>query len=163
MLYLRLFPDPTLRKKALEVTDFTKIAEKTTQMLTIMKDNKGVGLAANQVGLLERVFVMQLNDSVPQIFVNPVIIQSSKEKFRYEEGCLSLPGITASVSRAKTITLKWQDLDEVFHEEQFEDLASTCIQHEIDHLDGILFPDRTHALTSQKLWKKLQAFLKKSS
>lgn len=165
MLKLRLFPDPILRKKALEVTDFSKIQEKSEQMIQIMKENQGIGLAANQAGLLERIFVMQLSEQEkPEVFINPQITAQSSDKFKYEEGCLSLPGINAFVSRPNTITLKWLDLNGQTVEKEFDGLASTCIQHEIDHLDGILFPDKvSNPLTQQKLWKKLQAHLKKNS
>ena len=164
MLHLRTFPDPILRQKAQEVTDFTDISDKVAQMIQIMRQHQGIGLAANQAGLLDRIFVMQLSaDSEPQAFINPVVVEKSKEKFKYEEGCLSLPGINASVLRAKKITLQWVDETGQAHEKVFQDLASTCIQHEIDHLDGILFPDRTNPMAQQKLWKKLQSHLKKNN
>ena len=165
MIRLHKFPDPILRKKAQEVTDFSHVKDNISQMIKVMKENSGIGLAANQAGLLDRIFVMQLTeDSEPRVFVNPVIIKESSEKFKYEEGCLSLPGIGAMITRPKTITLTWQDQDGKQHEQEFHDLESTCIQHEIDHLNGILFPDRIqNPLAQQKIWKKYQKSNKNKS
>lgn len=164
MLTLRLFPDPILRKKAEEVTDFSNVSSIVKEMFAIMKTHEGIGLAANQAGVLKRVFVMQLPDAEsPQAFLNPKVIKSSTDKYKYEEGCLSLPGVSGFISRPKTITLTWQDIEGQQHEQEFSDLASTCIQHEIDHLDGILFPDRVaNPLSREKIWKKLKNLLKKN-
>ena len=158
MLKLRIFPDPVLRKKAQPVSDFSSVKKHSEEMISLMRKHKGIGLAANQAGLLERIFVMQLADEIEaSIFVNPIIENKSTEKFKYEEGCLSLPGIEANITRSKTISLRWQDVEGREHQGEFMDLASTCIQHEIDHLDGILFPDRIiNPLTQQKVWKKYQ-------
>lgn len=162
MLKLRIFPDPILRKKALPVDDFSSMKVKSEEMIRLMKEHEGIGLAANQAGLLERLFVMQLTDeSEPRVFVNPEITEKSIEKFKYEEGCLSLPGIGANITRAKTITLTWQDVEGEKHKDEFSDLASTCIQHEIDHLNGVLFPDKiANPLAQQKIWKKFQKIKK---
>ena len=163
-LSLKKFPYPSLRKKASLVEDFSEMGNVYEHMLAIMYENDGIGLAANQVGLLQRCFVMDLseNKSEPVFIINPEIINKSDSKQSIKEGCLSLPGLYHDVSRPKTILLRYINLEEKICEREFTGLASSCVQHEIDHLDGILFPDRILPTKQAALWKKYLASVKKS-
>jgi peptide deformylase len=161
-LSLKIFPNPVLREKAAALNNFEGIKILYEEMLNIMYHNHGIGLAANQAGLAIRAFVMDLTEDKtdPKLFINPEIIESSLEKQTMEEGCLSLPGIAAKITRPKTILVKYIDENENEIQQEFSDLASTCIQHEIDHLDGILFPDRVIMPKQATLWKKYYAYIK---
>ena len=140
-------PDPVLRAVADPVErfdgDLRALAE---DMLETMYDAPGRGLAASQIGLGLRLFVMDVGwkegTSDPRIFVNPEVVDASEERVTREEGCLSIPGRVSRVTRPNGVGLRWQDLDGAEREERFEGFAATCVQHEIDHLDGILCTDR---------------------
>lgn len=140
------FPHPSLITRAIEVTDFNdEIKAITQEMLSLMKEHKGVGLAANQVNILKRIVVMNCNpeeESVPYVFINPEIVSNTEEEKEYKEGCLSFPSLYVNVSRPAKTLVKWQDIDGAFQEKEFEGLEAVCIQHEIDHLNGINFIDR---------------------
>lgn len=140
-------PDPVLREVARPVTGFDADLQALAQdMLETMYDAPGRGLAAPQVGLGLRLFVMDVawkdGTSDPRVFVNPEVVEASEETVTREEGCLSIPGRTSRVARPSAVTLRWQDPDGAAQEERFEGFAATCVQHEIDHLDGILCTDR---------------------
>ncbi len=157
---LRYYPYPSLRQQALIFEDFSLAPGYYQAMLEIMYTHNGCGLAANQVGLLYRILVMDISDnqSQPMFMANPEIIQYSSQTHRIEEGCLSLPGISLKIERPQSIIVKYYDTLGMLHEDSFEGLASTCVQHEIDHLNGKLFPDRAHTTQeSAKLWKKYNA------
>lgn len=164
-LSLKIFPHSVLREKASLITNFEDMDIFYKEMLNIMYHNHGIGLAANQAGLAIRAFVMDITEdkSEPKLFINPEVLESSAEKQTIEEGCLSLPGIAAKITRPKTIFLKYIDENEKEVEQEFSGLASTCIQHEIDHLDGILFPDRVIMPKQATLWKKYYAYIKDRS
>jgi peptide deformylase len=136
--------DEVLRQKSVPVVEITdEIKKLITEMFATMDAAKGVGLAAPQVGVLQRVFVIRLDDNVPRVFVNPTIIETSVETVPYEEGCLSVHGVFHTISRPKQV--KVQALDEngkVFSLEA-EGALSRAIQHENDHLNGILYIDYT--------------------
>ena len=120
------------------------------QMKEILEKAGGVGLAAPQVGLLYRLFIADLNlDNKIKIFINPEIINYSKETEVLEEGCLSLPGLWGLVERPKSITVVYRDLEGRKIKKKYSGLASRIIQHEIDHLDGILFIDKSRKLYHQ--------------
>jgi peptide deformylase len=140
-------PDPGLREVARPVTEWgAELGALARDMLETMYDAPGRGLAAPQVGLGLRLFVMDVawkeGAPDPQVFVNPEIVDASEEVVTREEGCLSIPGRTSRVARPAEVALRWQDLEGVEHGRRFEGFAATCVQHEIDHLDGILCIDR---------------------
>lgn len=157
---LKYYPYQTLRQKALIFEDFDCAADYFDALKKIMYDHQGIGLAANQVGLLKRIFVMDLSESrdSPIFIANPEVLTTSKELHSVHEGCLSLPGIQAKIFRPKTVTLRYQNLEGLWVEQEFSDLASSCVQHEIDHLNGLMFPDKlSSAQDSAKIWKKYKA------
>lgn len=142
-----LYPDPRLRKRAEPVAAVTpEIGALAEDMLATMYEAPGVGLAAPQVGVLKRLIVMDCEKDPeagrrPMVLLNPEIIWSSEERRSYEEGCLSLPEQFAEVERPDRVAVRWMALDGRTREEEFAGLWSTCVQHEIDHLDGRLFID----------------------
>ena len=135
-------------------------------MFETMYDAPGIGLAAIQVGVAQRILVIDLqepgetedDDPIrdPKIFINPVILDPSDEFSVYNEGCLSVPDQYADVERPTAITAKWQDLDGKQHEEQIDGMLATCLQHEMDHLEGILFIDHLSRMKRQMVLKKLE-------
>lgn len=146
MLEVICYPNPILRKVAEDVLDIDdEIKTLAREMFETMYEYIGIGLAAPQVGVSLRLVVIDLreNDELNQrVFINPVITYKSKEKERLEEGCLSLPEISASVSRPARIKVTALGLDGKEFELEAEGLLARCIQHEVDHLDGILFTDK---------------------
>ena len=142
---IRQYPDPVLRMRAREVEEFDgdlrRLAERMTQL---MRDANGVGLAATQVGVIRRVFVFQPDaESEPVAVVNPVLAESSEEVVVDDEGCLSLVGVQMPVERPVTVRLEGRDLDGGELSFELSDHPARVVQHEIDHLDGILILDRT--------------------
>ncbi len=137
------FPDPFLFKVVDEVTLFDEqLTKEANEMVELMYQAKGIGLAANQVGLNKRIFVMQsdkANSATPYFFVNPKIINLSEKKEISEEGCLSFPKLYAGVARNKEVTVSWQDLNGEAKKKTFSGLEAVCVQHEIDHLNGVVF------------------------
>lgn len=141
------FPHPALTTKAQDVIEFNdELKNIATSMIELMHSSNGVGLAANQVNILKRIFVMDCNKddegSVPYVFINPKIISISEENKDYKEGCLSFPSLYVDVKRPSIVKLQWQNLQGEVQEKEFSDLEAVCVQHEIDHLDGINFIDR---------------------
>jgi peptide deformylase len=144
---VRQYPDPVLRMKAREVTEFdVALATLVERMIHIMQGAGGVGLAAPQVGVLQRVLVHQADENAdPVALVNPRVVASSDERESMEEGCLSLnaAGLTVEVERPVAVTVEaWTPSGEEIGLEA-ADLAARVIQHEVDHLDGLLIIDRT--------------------
>jgi len=135
------YPHPFLFEKVKAVTTFDEsLDDLGKEMLETMHANNGVGLAANQVGVNKRIFVMKCaTDKPAYVFINPVVVTKSLECESQDEGCLSVPSIYAPVERAKIVTLSWQDTKGQTHEKSFDGLESVCVQHEIEHLDGIVF------------------------
>ena len=153
------FPDPRLRTKAQPVADITDATSTIIDdMLATMYEEKGVGLAATQVDIHQRIVVMDTSEDSDQpiIFINPEIIATSDETSINEEGCLSVPGTYAKVDRHDACTVKALDR----HGKEFTlnatELQSICIQHELDHLKGILFVDYLSPLKRQRIQKKLE-------
>lgn len=139
-------PDPALRMVCAPVVVFdTTLKTLAVDMLNTMYAAPGRGLAAPQIGVSQRLFVMDVDWKTgaksAQVFVNPVITSQSDALSTYDEGCLSIPGVTQSVSRPAEIELRWQDLNGAAHQAWFSDFSATCIQHERDHLDGVLCID----------------------
>ena len=158
-LKILIFPDPKLRKVAKKIDKFDKSLEILAQdMLQIMYEAKGIGLAATQIDVHIRLVVMDLSEerNDPRVFVNPEYTILDKSLFTYEEGCLSIPGFNEEISRPSKILLKWQDLQGNFHEDQPDGIFTVCAQHEIDHLDGKLFVDYLSPIKRDRIRKKLE-------
>ena len=153
-------PDPILRKKSepLEKVD-DEIKELLDDMLETMYAAPGIGLAAVQVGILKRIIVIDISKDeekkTPLFLVNPEIISRSKKTSVYEEGCLSLPGHFAEIERPAKCKINYIDYHGKKAELEAEGLLSTCVQHEIDHLNGILFIDYLSKLKKDMIIKKL--------
>lgn len=154
-------PDPVLKQVAAEVSKIDAAVQKQMDlMLKTMYDARGIGLAANQVGLLNRVIVMDIaqrdepETRAPIVMANPQIIWNSEEPSVWEEGCLSIPGQYADVERPLEVRVKYLDRDGKFQEQLFEGLGSHCVQHEIDHLNGVLFIDHISTLKRNMLMKR---------
>ena len=153
-------PDPILRKKCepLEKVD-DEVRKLMKEMLEIMYEAPGIGLAAVQIGILKRLVVIDLSKENekknPLFFINPKIVQRSDNKSVYEEGCLSLPGQFAEIERPAECTLNYIDFFGKEKKLKAEGLLATCIQHEVDHLDGVLFIDYLSKLKKDMIIKKL--------
>ncbi|MGH2818887.1 MAG: peptide deformylase [Actinomycetota bacterium] len=142
VLRIRTFGDPGLRQRAREVDKITDVHRRLVEdMLETMRAAPGVGLAAPQVGVQERIFVWEVDDEHGAV-VNPVIVESSDEEAVYEEGCLSVPGLYCEVSRPARIEVRGLDLDGNLLSMSLDEFSARVWQHEIDHLDGVLFIDR---------------------
>lgn len=144
---VRILPDPVLRAICAPVVAFdASLATLAADMLETMYAAPGRGLAAPQVGVTQRVFVMDATwkdgTPSPQVFVNPEILQVSDRTVTQPEGCLSIPGDVTQVCRPDQVRLRWQDLDASWHEADFTGFEAACTQHELDHLDGILITDK---------------------
>ncbi len=157
-----IHPDPRLKTVCKPVTDITDdIRRLADDMLATMYDAPGIGLAAPQVGVLGRMLVMDCvkgEDEAPKpmVLINPEVIWSSDERSTYNEGCLSIPEQYADVERPASVKVRWLGVDGKDHEEQFDDLWATCVQHEIDHLDGKLFIDYLSPMKRQMITRKMQ-------
>jgi peptide deformylase len=142
---IRQYPDPVLRLRAQEVEAFDgDLAQLVERMTRLMRDARGVGLAATQVGILRRVVVLQTDDDEePRVLVNPTILDRSDETAEDTEGCLSLQGVVVPVERAVSLRLEARDAEGAPVELELEGLTARVAQHEVDHLDGVLIVDRT--------------------
>jgi peptide deformylase len=142
---IRQYPDPVLRLEAQEVGEFDQdLQQLVERMVRLMQDARGVGLAANQVGVLRRVFVIQADDEEePRALVNPAIVERSDEVDEDEEGCLSMQGVVVAVQRPIRVRLEASDEDGNPVTLELEGLPARVAQHELDHLDGVLILDRT--------------------
>ncbi|HSG29210.1 MAG TPA: peptide deformylase [Candidatus Krumholzibacterium sp.] len=143
---VRIYGDPVLRKKAGEVTEFDEdLVRFLDDMVETMMTEDGVGLAAPQVGVSKRIVVLNEFPGDPETLmkiVNPVVTLIEDETESVDEGCLSVPGIRGKVTRPVALRMTWQDETGKSHEIEAEGLLARIIQHEVDHLDGILFVDR---------------------
>ena len=159
-LSLRFYGDPVLRQKARPVQSFTpEITELAAAMFECMYREAGLGLAAPQVGLPQRLFVIDVEDPegvrVKRAFVNPVIVERTGTTVG-EEGCLSIPGIRADVKRAAQVVVEARDERGAAFRMSAKGLLARAIQHETDHLDGVLFVDRLSAIHRKLLEGKLK-------
>ena len=173
-------PDPRLKLVSEPVTEFDEgLKELVADMFETMYDAPGIGLAAIQVGVPKRLLVIDLQPDdetaepeacnhgghqhthqptrkEPRIFVNPEILDPADELASYQEGCLSVPEIYADVDRPAHCRVRYQDLEGQWHEEALDGLMATCLQHEMDHLEGILFIDHLSRLKRNMALKKLR-------
>ena len=156
-----LHPDPRLKKPAQPVDDLSDARRALADdMLATMYDAPGIGLAAPQVGVLERLIVMDCvkeegEAARPMVMFNPRIVATSDDLNTYEEGCLSIPEQFADVTRPAEVEVTWLDRDGKEQREAFGGLWATCVQHEIDHLDGKLFIDHLKPLRRQMITRKM--------
>lgn len=158
-------PDPRLRAISTPVeTVNDDIRDLIADMFDTMYDAPGIGLAAVQVGVPKRLIVMDLQEQEdedgkairePRVFINPEIVDPSEDQSVYTEGCLSVPDQFADVERPARCRVKWLDEKGVAHDELFEGMLATCIQHEMDHLEGIVFIDHLSRLKRDMIMKKL--------
>ncbi len=178
-------PDPRLKQISAPVTAFDDdLRALVADMFETMYDAPGIGLAAIQVGVPLRVLVIDLQPDdldaepeectahgghhhthqptlkEPRVFINPEILDPSEDLAIYSEGCLSVPEIYADVERPARIRARWQDLDGAQHDQQIDGLLATCLQHEMDHLEGILFIDHLSRLKRSMALKKLEKLRK---
>ena len=161
-------PSRKLRQKSEPVGKVTvDIRGLVDDMFETMYDAPGIGLAAIQVGVPKRIVTMDLSkkegEKNPRVFVNPEIVWSSDDTSVYEEGCLSIPEVHEDVERPARVTVKFLDLDGKKHEEEAEGLYATCIQHEIDHLNGVLFIDYISKLKRDRIIKKFSKAAKRAA
>lgn len=157
-------PDPRLRTisaPVAEVTDATRAL--IADMFETMYAAKGIGLAAIQIGVPQRILVIDLQEegedgkplNAPRVFINPEIVEEASERSVYTEGCLSVPDQFADVERPARCRARWMDADGIQHDEAIEGLLATCLQHEMDHLEGIIFIDHLSRLKREMVLKKL--------
>ncbi|MEX6507084.1 peptide deformylase [Jiella sp. M17.18] len=156
---LIILPDPVLRlqSKPIETVD-QAVRTFADDMLETMYDAPGIGLAAIQVGEPLRMLVIDVSkeeeEKAPRVFLNPEILSTSDARSTYEEGCLSIPDYYAEVERPAEVTVRYLGLDGQMHEETADGILATCLQHEIDHLNGVLFIDHISKLKRDMVVKK---------
>ena len=152
ILEMRILPDPILRRKAIKIAKITPQLKKLVEnMVETMRDQSGVGLAANQVGSLQKVAVIETPDmEEPLVLINPEIMKTEGER-QVIEGCLSVPGWRGTVNRSEKVRVKAMGLDGKTYRLNAEDLLAQALEHEIDHLNGILYID--HLANHESLWK----------
>ncbi|MFA6115139.1 MAG: peptide deformylase [Sphingomonas sp.] len=160
-------PHPGLRAVAKPVARIDdSVRTIVADMFDTMYDARGIGLAATQVGIEQRIVVIDLQEPesdaedakpvrTPLVYINPELVSVSEETSVYNEGCLSIPEQYAEVERPTRCRVKWLDLDGAEREDDFDGLLATCIQHEIDHLNGVLFIDHISRLKRDIVLKKL--------
>ena len=178
-------PDPRLKQISTRVDNFDEqLKILVADMFETMYEAPGIGLAAVQVGYPIRLLVIDLQPEdedaeeeectahgghshshkplkrEPRVFINPEILEESEETTIYNEGCLSVPEIYAEVERPSRIRARWQDLEGTVHEEDIDDMLATCLQHEMDHLEGVMFIDHLSRLKRQMVIKKLDKLRK---
>ncbi|SRR6056297_1065431 len=157
-----IHPDPRLKRICTPVDDLSDgLRALADDMLQTMYDAPGIGLAAPQVGVLERLIVMDCvkeegEEPRPLVMFNPEILAASDETSVYEEGCLSIPEQYAEVTRPSAVDVRWIDRDGNERQETFDGLWATCVQHEIDHLNGKLFIDYLGPMKRQMITRRMQ-------
>lgn len=167
MIYpIVVYGDPVLKKMADEIDrESTDVKKLTADMFETMYQAGGIGLAAPQIGLSIRMFVVDgsLLDEEEEhmadfkkVFINPEIVEETGESWKFEEGCLSIPGIREEVSRPAKLVINYLDENWVEHEEEFDGMKARIIQHEYDHIEGILFTDYLTPFKKRLLKGKLQ-------
>ena len=155
------FPHPGLNRVCDRVTDFdASLAALAQDLIDTMRAAPGVGITAAHTGVNQRVVVIELEgQKAPRIFVNPEVLEASQETQEINEGSVSMPGAIETVTRPARIRLRWQSLDGKTHEEDMAGFLATCMQHEIDQLDGMFWLQRLSRLKRDRLirrWEKAQ-------
>lgn len=168
MIYpIVVYGDPVLKKKAVEIEPGTELQPLIDDMFETMDSAHGIGLAAPQIGKSIRLFIVDgrpleeedMNDFV-KIFVNPQIIEETGEEWAFEEGCLSIPNVREEVERPEKLKIKYFDENWVAHEEEYDGIKARIIQHEYDHIEGVLFTDYLTPFKKRMLKGKLQNITK---
>ena len=159
-------PGPETRLKCEPVTTIdADVRALVDDMFETMYEAPGIGLAAIQIGIARRIVTMDLakkdDPKEPLVFINPEVTWFSEDKSTYEEGCLSIPEYYEEVERPAAVKVKYMDLDGKTHEIEADGLLATCLQHEIDHLNGVLFIDHISKLKRDRVTKKFQKALKR--
>ena len=153
------YGNPILRKRCKQVTDFSRLSDFIDDMFDTMYEEEGIGLAANQVGVDLNLFIIDIShtddNEYPRIFINGEITSSQGESI-FSEGCLSIPEVALEVTRPEVISFKYQDINEKWHEEEFDGLLARAIQHEIDHLNGVLIIDLVSEMQRLKVNKEIK-------
>ena len=153
------YGNPILKKKCNSVIDFSKLSSFIDDMFDTMYEEEGIGLAANQVGVDLNLFIIDIShtddNEYPRIFINGEITSSQGESI-FSEGCLSIPEVALEVTRPEVISFKYQDINEKWHEEEFDGLLARAIQHEIDHLNGVLIIDLVSEMQRLKVNKEVK-------
>lgn len=167
ILSITAYGDPVLKKRGADITpDYPGLEDLIKNMFATMYNAEGVGLAAPQVGRSIRLFVVdtvQVEDEkkpdfkgIKKAFINPEILSEEGEEWKYEEGCLSIPGIRGDVYRQPKIRIRYQNEQFGWQEEEYDAMNARVIQHEYDHIEGILFTDKLHPLKKKMVLSKLQ-------
>ena len=163
ILPLVIAPDERLKTRSTEIAEITpEIRELAADMLDTMYHMNGIGLAAVQVGHLKRMLVADVEwksaaeHGTQWVLINPEIVHTEEELRQYKEGCLSFPDQFAEVERPASITVRFTDLDGNAREETFSGLLATCVQHEIDHINGIVFVDHISRMKRDMIIRRLQ-------
>ena len=162
LLDILIYPDPRLHEVAKPVTDVDdRIQKLIDDMAETMYDAPGIGLAAPQIGINKRLIVMDCvreeeDTPNPMVMFNPEVIGASDDLNTYNEGCLSIPEQFGDVTRPKEVAVRWLDVNGNVQEAEFDGLWATCVQHEIDHLEGKLFIDYLKPLRRQMITRKMQ-------
>jgi len=166
MIYpIVLFGDPVLKRKAQTIEKGALDLDPVIiDMFETMDEANGVGLAAPQIGLSIRLFVLDTTpmveddeeEGVRMVFINPEIVDESGEEWAFEEGCLSIPGIREDVIRLDTVKIKYQDEEWNWHEDELDGMLARVIQHEYDHIEGVLFTDYLTSFKKRILKKRLE-------
>lgn len=170
ILPVYLYGQPVLRKETHDIdANYPNLKELIDNMFETMYNADGVGLAAPQIGLDIRLFIVDLEplaeddkrySGFKKVFINPQIVEYKDKLVKMEEGCLSLPGIHESVERESTIRIKYFDENFVAHDEEYSDFFARCIQHEYDHIEGVLFIDKISPIRKQLIKSKLNNLTK---
>jgi peptide deformylase len=154
--------DEALHEQCEDVTEFDdRLLYTIHDMLYTMLSSNGIGLAAPQVGILQRLITIQIEPNKPLVLINPEIVEASEELFVFNEGCLSVPGYFEDRKRPARIVVKFQDEVGNHKEFEFRDLYAFCIQHEIDHLNGKVFVDGLSSLKTMRIKAKIKKYLKR--
>lgn len=172
ILPIRAYGDPVLRQKAVDIDkDYKNLNQLIENMFDTMADAYGVGLAAPQIGLAIRLFVIDLTPfaedeeyeevseelkTFRKVFINAKILEKKGEEWKFNEGCLSIPGVREDVSRPETILIEYFDENFKKHKEEFSDIRARVIQHEYDHIEGVMFTDYLSPFKKKLVQNKLK-------
>ncbi len=172
ILPIYIYGQPVLKKVAEDIdADYPDLKELIDNMWETMYNAKGVGLAAPQIGRSIRLFMIDTEqlkgeeeddgtEGIKRVFINAQKVEESGDRWEYEEGCLSIPNIRGDVARNEILRLRYMDEDFVEHEEVFEGINARVIQHEYDHIDGILFTEKLKPLRKRRVRRKLENMAK---